>query len=577
MTLRNRDIATLFKRLADLLEIEGENPFRIQAYRNAAETIEGLAAPVTELVAAETDLTQYSHIGKDIAEKIEGVVATGRLAALDEVAQRVPPELADLMGVKGLGPKGVKALHDHFHIRSVDELEQLAREGRVRELSGFGAKKEAALLEGIHELHARQYQRTPLAEAEAQAEPLRAWLAAVDGVECIEIAGSYRRRRETVGDIDIVVACADGAAVMERLVRYDGIERVASRGTTRSSVILADGLQVDVRAVPTESFGAALMYFTGSKQHNVALRQRAIQRDLKLNEYGLFQGDDAVAGADEPGIYRQLGLVWIPPELRGDRGEVEAAERDHLPALIEADAIRGDLHAHTTWSDGRDTLEDMARGARARGYEYLAITDHGPRVRIANGLSPERLQTQAEAIAELDASLDGITLLKGCEVDILADGTLDLPDEVLATLDIVVCSIHYNLRQSRQEQTDRVLRAMENPYFMIWGHPTAREVNRREPIDIDLERCLEEAAEHGIAIEVSAQPKRLDLNDAGARLAREKGCRLVINTDAHSVGNLDLVRHGVDQARRAWAEAEDIINTRGLVELRKALRTPPGG
>jgi len=574
MSLHNADIAALFERLADLLEIEGDNPFRVRAYRSAADTIRGLTPALSDLVEAGADLTAYPHIGREIAEKIATVVATGRLPALDEVAERVPPELADLMAVKGLGPKGVRALYEHFHLRTLDDLERIAGDGRVRELPGFGAKKEAALLDGIRELRARARQRTRLADAEAVAEPLREWLQAAPGVERVEIAGSYRRRCETVGDIDIVVACSDGDAVMVRLADFDGVERVDSRGTTRSTVVLGDGLQVDVRAVDAESFGAALLYFTGSRQHNVVLRQRAIDRGLKLNEYGLHDADGPVAGADEAAIHARLDLAWIPPELREDRGEIEAAAAARLPELIEGPAIRGDLHAHTTWSDGRDSLEDMVDAARALGHEYLAITDHGPRVRVANGLSPERLAAQGEAIAALDRRLDDITLLAGCEVDILADGQLDLPDDVLARLDVVVCSIHYNLRLSREEQTARVLRAMDNPRFMIWGHPTARTINRREPIDIDLERCLAAAAQRGIAIEINAQPKRLDIDDTGARLALDQGCRLSINTDAHSVGNLELGRHGIAQARRAWAGPGDVLNTLPARRLRAALRRP---
>lgn len=575
MNLRNRDIAARFRRLADLLEIEGENPFRIRAYRNAADTIEGLATAVTDLVKEGADLAELPHIGDDIAGKIVTLVETGTLPLLDEVSRRVPPELADLMEVQGLGPKGVKALYDQLQLKSLDDLERAVRQGRVRELPGFGAKKEAALLDGIRQLRAREHERRRLADAETAAEPLREWLAAAEGLARIELAGSYRRRRETVGDIDIVAAAEDGETVMERLVEYEDIERVVSRGTTRSTVVLGNGLQVDLRVVDPDDFGAALLYFTGSKAHSIALRQRALDLDLKLNEYGLFAGDEAIAGVDEQDIYDRLKLAWMPPELREDRGEIEAAEDGTLPDLVTADAVRGDLHAHTTWSDGADSLQDMAHAARDRGHDYLAITDHGPKVRIANGLSPERLAAQARAIDELNESLNDITLLKGCEVDILADGTLDLPDDVLASLDIVVCSIHYNLRLSREEQTERVLRAMDNPHFMIWGHPTAREINRREPIDIDLARCFEAAAERDIAIEINAQPKRLDACDTNARLALDQGCRLVVNTDAHATGHLALTRHGIDQARRAWATADDILNTRDLAALRKAMRTRP--
>ena len=571
MKLRNRDIAALFERLADLLEIEDDNPFRVRAYRNAAETISGLSARMTDLVAEGADLTRYSHIGREIAEKIETIVETGRLPALEEVAARVPMELSDLMRIKGLGPKGVKALYDHFHIRSLDDLERVARDGRVRELEGFGAKKEQALLEGIRRLRAAGEQRTRVDVAEGLAEPLREWLAGADGVDRIEIAGSYRRRSETVGDLDILVACRDGGAVMDRLVAYEEVDDVVSHGTTRSTVRLGGGLQVDVRAVERASFGAALMYFTGSKAHNVELRQRAAERGWKLNEYGLFDGEQRIAGRTEKEVYQRLELDWIPPELREDRGEIALAAEGRLPKLVTGKHIRGGLHAHTTWSDGRDSLEDMAAAARERGFDYLAITDHGPTVRVANGLDPKRLCEQAGAIEALDAELDDLTLLKGCEVDILADGSLDLDDEVLATLEVVVCSIHYSLDLARAEQTQRVLRAMDNPHFMIWGHPTAREIGKRDPIDIDLGACLAAAAERGIAVEVNAQPKRLDLDDRDARLALEHGCRLSVNTDAHSTANLDLLRFGIDQARRAGATRDQVINTLPLNRLRKLL------
>jgi DNA polymerase (family 10) len=575
MQLSNRAIAERFERLAALLEIEGENPFRVRAYRNAAETIAGLGTRLEAQVAQQVDLTQYAGIGREIADKIATLVHTGTLPALDAVCQRVPAELADLMRIEGLGPRGVKALYEHFDLRSLDELERVANAGRVRELSGFGARKEAALLDGIQRLRAAGEERRRLDTASALAEPLQDWLAAHPATQASAIAGSYRRRRETVGDIDILIATADGAGVMQRLMDYTEVERVLSHGSTRSSVNLAGGLQVDVRAVDPTSFGAALLYFTGSQAHNVALRQRVAARGWKLNEYGLFNGDTLLAGRTEAAIYAELALAWIPPELREDRGEIEAAASGRLPDLVPVEAIRGNLHGHTTWSDGKASLEEMVQAARERGHGYMAITDHGPRVTVANGLSPERLRAQGEAIDALAGELHDLTLFKGCEVDILADGALDLPDAVLAQLDIVVCSIHYNLRQSRAQQTERVLRAMDNPHFMIWGHPTAREINQRDPIDIDLDRCLEAAAARGIAVEINAQPKRLDLSDGHARLALDKGCRLVINTDAHASANLDLMAYGVDQARRAGATDADILNTLEANELRAALRARP--
>lgn len=574
MEMSNPEIAARLRRLADLVEIDGDNPFRIRAYRNAADTIDGLTRPVTELVAADVDLTDYPHIGRDIAAALRELVATGSLPPLVEVEARVPPELADLMRVRGLGPKGVKALHEHLRPASIAELERLARAGRTRELPGFGAKKEAALLAGIRALRTATPGRTRRADAAAAAEAVRDHLAAVDGVEQVVIAGSYRRRCETIGDLDLVVASHDGDAVTAALAAWPQVDRVLASGPTRTTVMLANGLQLDLRVVAPAHFGAALLYFTGSQAHNTALRQLASDQGRKLNEYGLLADGESVASREEAEIHAALGLAWIPPELREGRGEIEAAAAGRLPELVENRAIRGNLHGHTTWSDGHDSLDTMVAAARERGYEYLAITDHGPALRFANGLSVERLREQIERVAAVDAAHDDVEVLTGCEVDILADGALGLPDEVLAELDIVVCSIHYQLERSREEQTQRVLRAMESPYFMIWGHPTARTINRREPIAIDLDRCLRRAAELGIAVEINAQPKRLDLSAENARRALDHGCRLSVNTDAHRAAHFDLLTYGIDQARRAGATAADIINTRPWAELRTLLRRP---
>ena len=571
MAVHNKEIAELFGRLADLLEVEGANAFRVRAYRNAARVLGGLSPSLADLVAQGEDLTRYPGIGEDLAGKIRTIVETGRLPLLDEVSQRVPPELSDLMAIKGLGPKGVKALYEQLQVDSLEDLERAARNGEIRELKGFGAKTEEAILEGIERLRGAGERRTLLADAEEVAEPLAAYLRQAPGVEAIEVAGSYRRRKETVGDLDILVACADSAPVMERFVGHEEVREVVSRGETRSTVLLRSGLQVDLRVVPRESYGAAMHYFTGSQAHNIAVRKRGVEWGYKINEYGVFEGEDRVAGASEAEVFTAVGLPWIPPELREDRGEIEAAAAGGLPDLIELDALRGDLHCHTDATDGADSLEAMAEAARERGYAYLAITDHSRRVAMARGLTPERLRDQIAAIDALNEELEGITLLKGCEVDILEDGSLDLPDDVLAELDLTVCSVHYNLDLSREKQTERIIRAMDNPEFNILGHPTGRLLNERNPYEVDMERLVEAAGERGCILEVNAQPHRLDLRDVDCRMARDRGVPLAIATDAHNADNLSLIRFGVDTARRGWVRPDDVVNTRNLAGLREAL------
>ena len=574
MTIHNQEIADRFQRLADLLEVEGANPFRVRAYRNAASVVAGLAPSLADLVAAGEDLTQYPGIGEDLAAHIREIVTTGRLSLLEEVSRRVPPELSDLMAVKGLGPKGVKALYEQLGIDSLEELEEAARAGRVRELKGFAARTEETLLEGIQRLREQGGQRTLLADASEVAEPFMEYLAQAAGVAAIEIAGSYRRRKETVGDLDILVSAADSGPVMARFVGHEEVAEVVSRGETRSTVRLRSGLQVDLRVVDTASYGAALHYFTGSQAHNIAVRQRGVERGHKVNEYGIWDGETAVAGEAEAGVYAAVGLPWIPPELRENRGEIEAAEAANLPELVTVDDLRGDLHCHTDATDGAHSLRAMAEAARERGYDYLAITDHSRRVAMAHGLDADRLREQMAAIDQLNDELAGITLLKGCEVDILEDGSLDLPDAVLAELDMTVCSVHYGLNLDRDRQTDRILRAMDHPAFNVLGHPTGRILHERGPLALDMERLIEGAAERGCVLEINAQPSRLDLTDTDARYARDQGVPLAISTDAHNAHNLALVGHGVDQARRGWVRAADVINTRELAGLRYALRRP---
>jgi DNA polymerase (family 10) len=574
MAVHNKEIAERFNRLADLLEVEGANPFRVRAYRNAARVIGGLSPSLADLVADGEDLTGYPGIGDDLADKIRTLVTTGELPLLREVAQRVPAELSDLMHIKGLGPKRVKALYQELGIASFADLEQAARDGRIREVEGFGEKTEQALLEGIERLRGGGERRTRLADAEAVAEPLKAHLGKVDGVERVEVAGSYRRRKETVGDLDILVVCADSGPVMDAFTGYDEVADVASRGETRATVWLRSGLQVDLRVVPRASYGAALHYFTGSQAHNIAVRQRGVARGLKINEYGVFAGDERRGGDGEEAVYAAVDLPWIPPELREDQGELAAAEAGELPELVTETDVRGDLHCHTEATDGADSLRAMAEAAQARGYAYLAITDHSRRVAMAHGLDGDALRRQGEAIDRLNEELTGITLLKGCEVDILEDGTLDLPDAALKELDLAVCAVHYHLGLSREKQSERLLRAMDNPHCAILAHPSGRLINEREPMALDMERVVAGAAERDVALEVNAQPARLDLRDDHCRLARELGARLVLSTDAHNADNLGLMRFAVGQARRGWAEAADVLNTRDVAGLRRALRQP---
>lgn len=569
--MSNADIARMLERLADLLEIDGANPFRVRAYRNAAQTIRAQSRSMVDMVTAGEDLSELPGIGDDIAAKIGTIVTTGRLPLLEQVAARVPEELSDVMNIEGLGAKRVKFLFEELGIRGIEDLRRAARTGKIRELSGFGKKSEESILKRVEALSGRE-ERMLIAEAEEIAEPLLEYLQGASGVKRLVVAGSYRRRKETVGDLDILATASRNSDVVERFVGYDEVAEVVSRGTTRSTVRLKSGLQVDLRVVPQVSYGAALHYFTGSKSHNIALRSLARMRDEKINEYGVYKGDKRVAGRTEEEIYERFGLRYIPPELRENTGEIEAARRDELPALVKVEDIRGDLHVHTTESDGRSTIEEMASAAKDRGYDYIAITDHSRHVTIANGLDEKRLHKQIAAIDRLNEKLDGLVVLKSVELDILEDGSLDLPDSVLKELDLTVCAIHSHFHLGRQKQTERVLRAMDNRYFSIFAHPTGRLINERDAIEIDIAKIMEGAGERGCFLEVNAQPRRLDLNDDSCRMARQIGLKLAISTDAHSATGLDGMRFGVDQARRGWLEPDDVINTRSLGALRNLLR-----
>lgn len=576
MPIHNADIAADFDELADLLEIEGANPFRIRAYRNAARTLRDLPGDVTAMLEKGEDLTELPGIGKDLAAKIKEIVETGTAAMLEEHRRTVPATLTELLKIPGIGPKRVKALYHDLGIRTLDQLQKAAEEGRVRTLRGFGEKTERYLL---HHLKARtgEEKRFKLAIATRYAEALIAYLEESPGVKQVVAAGSYRRAKETIGDLDILVTAAPGSSVMDRFVSYPEVEEVLAQGATKASLRLACKLQVDVRVVPGESYGAALQYFTGSKAHNVALRQMAQQQGLKINEYGVFKGEQSVAGATEESVYASVGLPWIPPELRENRGEFDAARAGRLPALVEVADLKGDLHAHTKATDGQNSMKEMAEAARDRGLEYLAITDHSRRLAMAKGLDPKRLLEQLEEIDRLNASSIGITLLKGIEVDILEDGSLDLPDEDLSRLDLVVGAVHSHFRLSRQQQTERILRAMDHPYFTILAHPTGRLIDERVPYDVDMPRVIRHARERGCFLEVNAHPIRLDLADTDCQAAKEAGVMVSINSDAHRTLDFGNLQYGVGQARRGWIEKQDVLNVRPLHSLRPLLKRTMAG
>jgi len=570
MPLHNEDFAAVFDEIADLLEIEGDNPFRIRAYRNGARTLRELGRDVRTLIGQGMDLTRLAGIGRNLAEKIHEIQDTGNCSTLDKLRRQMPADLSALLKLPGLGPKRVHALYHELDIHTHEQLERAARDGLIRQLPGFGEKTEARILEAI-QAHADSARRFKLVVAARYAEPLNTYLGSVGGVQQVEVAGSYRRARETVGDLDILVTATDGREVIDHFIAYDEVETVVSRGGTRATVILHSGLQVDLQVVPAESYGAALNYFTGSRAHNIAVRRLARKHDLKVNEYGAFRGKRRIAGRSEVEMFQAIGLPFIPPELRENRGEIEAAHAGLLPKPVELADLCGDLHSHTRASDGHESLADMAAAAARRGLKYLAITEHSKRLTMAHGLDSKRLLAQIEAIEEFNAGRHPITLLKGIEVDILEDGSLDLPDAVLKTLDIVIGAVHGHFELSRARQTRRILRAMDNPNFTLLAHPTGRLIDRRAPYDVDIPRIIRHARERGCYLELNSNPERLDLLDTHCQLAREEGVLISIDSDAHSSTDFDNLRFGIGQARRGWLEKKDVLNTRPLPALRKLL------
>ena len=589
--MTNAEIAAAFDTVADLLEYQGSNVFRVRAYRNAARTIGTMVESLaTVRRAPDRGLTDLEGIGADLAGKIETLLDSGKLPLLDELQKQVPAVVFELMRVPGLGPKKVKTLVDELAIDSLDALEKACREGRVEDIKGFGAKTQAAILENIGFAKDPAHSRLLWNEADDIARQLIDWMRQCPESRQVEGAGSWRRGKETVGDLDLVVDSDAPGPVMDHLEQWPGATGVLQRGDTKTSLRGPRGVQIDLRVVDSGSFGAALQYFTGSKEHNVRLRSRARDRSLTINEYGVFRlepsaSDDArpakgrsVAGRTEAEVYEAVGLPWIPPELREGGDEIALAERGELPVLVELADMRGDLHMHTTATDGEDTLAEMVRAAVARGLSYIAITDHGQRVTMARGLDAKRLLKQWAEIDRLNESLaeEGrppIVVLKGIEVDMLEKGGLDLPDDVLSQADWVVASLHYGQNQPRDRITARIIEAIENPFVRVIGHPTGRLINRRPPYDVDMEAVIEAAARTGTFLEINANPWRLDLDDKHAAAAKRAGVKLVISTDAHSTRGLDVMRCGILQARRAGLTKNDVANTRTLAGLRTLLAT----
>ena len=575
MPIHNEDIAHAFDEIADLLEIEGANPFRVRAYRNAARSVRGLEQEVADLVAEGADLTRLPGVGKELAAKIIEMLETGRMQALERLQQEVPASVEELLHIPGLGPKRVKTLYQSLGIETIKQLERAARAGKVRTLPGFGAGIEKKILHAldVHRVAERRFLRATVVP---YAKALTAYLRKVSNVLDVVVAGSYRRGKATVGDLDILVTTKGKSRVMAAFVAYDEVVEVVSRGDTRATVILRSGLQVDLRVVPQQSHGAALHYFTGNKAHNIQVRRLGQKRGLKINEYGVFRGERRVAGKTEVSVFRSVGLPYIDPELRQGQGEIDAAREGALPTLVRRADLKGDLHTHTVATDGQATLQEMADAARERGHEYLAITDHSRRLTVVHGLDERRLLEQVEAIDRLNETLNGITLLKGIEVDILEDGRLDLPDQVLRRLDLVVAAVHTRFDLPRKKQTERILRAMDSPCFTLLAHPTGRLLLEREGYDVDMVRIIRHARQRGCFLELNSQPKRLDLDEQHCRLARDEGVRVSIDSDAHRTRDLDLLAYGVTQARRGWLTASDVLNTLSLGALRKALRQTMG-
>ncbi|MFW9813573.1 MAG: DNA polymerase/3'-5' exonuclease PolX [Candidatus Thorarchaeota archaeon] len=567
---KNAKVAQILKEMGLLLEIEGANSFRVSAYSRAVRAINSLGEDI-EVVANRGELTDIKGIGKGLSALITEYLATGEVVDLQELRTRVPIRVLDLDSVPGLGPKKIKVLYDELGVTDLESLEKAAESGRIAELPGFSDKSQTQILDGIQVVKAGM-ERTLLAEAIIVFEKIEEKLRKIPGVKKIELAGSSRRRRETIGDLDILVDASDSEIIMDTFVNIDGVSTITAQGDTKSSIRLDTGLQVDLRVILGESFGAGLQYFTGSVDHNVRLRAIAQKKDMRLNEYGLFKNKKMVAGEDEQGIYEKLGLKWVPPELREDQGEVEASQNDTLPDLIELKHIQGDLHSHTDQSDGKNTIEEMLDAAQSKRYKYYCVSDHTQSLTIANGMDEARLLKRIDEIEDLNASGKWkMKILKGAEVDILANGDLDIEDDVLSQLDVVTVSIHSRMKDSKDVMTERVCHALENKFVHILGHPSGRLIGKRAEFEIGLKRIFDVAKENKVIMELNAHPERLDLNAGNLRVAVKEGLKIAINTDAHKIAELDNMRFGIYQARRGWLTPKDVVNTYPLKKLMSVL------
>ncbi|MEM7819789.1 MAG: DNA polymerase/3'-5' exonuclease PolX [Candidatus Aenigmatarchaeota archaeon] len=564
--MKNQIVAKILYEIADLLELKGVE-FKPYAYRRAAQTVESLSKDIEE-VYKEGKLEDLPGIGKNIAKKISEIIETGSLKYYEDLKKDMPIDFEALLSVEGLGPKKVKTLYKKLKIRNLDDLEKAAKSGKIKNLPGFGEKTEREILENI-EFARKSKERMLLGYALPIADEIENRLKRLKEIKKISVAGSLRRMKETIGDLDILIVSTNPSKVMDFFTKMNDVQDILAKGPTKSSIRLKSGLQVDIRVVDEKSFGSALLYFTGSKEHNIALRKIAIEKKMKLSEYGLFKGNIQIAGKTEEEVYKRLGMDFIEPEMRENSGEIDAAMKHSLPKLINYNDIKGDLQIHSKWSDGSNSIEEIALQAKKIGYEYICITDHTGTLKIAHGLDEKKIEKQMKEIESINKKIDGIKILCGAEVNIKADGSLDIKDDILKKLDIVIAAIHSGFKNDKRFMTNRILKAMENRYVDIIAHPTGRMIQKRRAYDIDIEKLFEKSKETNTILEIDSQPDRLDLNDINARAAIEYGCKLVINTDAHNIDHLRFMRLGIATARRAWAQKKDIINTNSLNKLLK--------